>query len=588
MAFVDDVSVGENWQRAPSQIARASSVTVGVAVLASALAMGARVDTDAPRMERGYLVDGDGTAPRPLPAATAPPVRPTIDDDFAPASTATTTITKTFAFVADAEGLVETGLSATLGFAWQAADSASGTGGSIKFTTASTTAAQEERAEQNSKTWADWGVPAGATVTQIALTHWSSKLAAGSTPTPTVSIYVEDNTGTRIYTGLDPVDNTSASATASWVDNGAGNGGTITIQAASQAQTSFANLAVDVTMSPTAAPVDFRIDEITFSVTYTTAGAPSMLDELGAAPTPAPTASSSPPRVFADTDELPAPPTATVIVEDFWIPPPPPAPAVRIAIAADAEDVPALFGQPDEDFWTARPAPQPVVLWQRLPFVDDDVPAGALFGQPDEDFWSTYPPPAAVTMRAPVALDPDETPAGALFGAIDEDTWTLRPLNAVAPIARAVLDTDDIATAPIATIVDDGDTWTAAPPPAAVLQRAAVAVDVDDVPPLAGQPDEDFWNSGVAPAAVVHRVSMPLGEPDAFAGLVVSAGFVYEDDSWLVWRPPSPPALPLLPIGCDDVRGPPLGQAVPYVEFEVELDWTKWHGTERLARRKRR
>ncbi len=164
-----------------------------------------------------------------------------------------------------------------------------------------------------------------------------------------------------------------------------------------------------------------------------------------------------PPPIFLELEDVLAlPPPTAIADEDVWMPAPPQAILPPLPRWID-EDVPSLFGQPDEDL-----PPAPLGLLQSkdtgLPVLqalspwrwDEQEPAGALFGQPDEDFaWQRLwgPPWPSWGLPNPQALEPwrwhEELPAGTLAGQPDEDyppeTLLLRvPKDAGQPVWPAV------------------------------------------------------------------------------------------------------------------------------------------------------
>ena len=109
-----------------------------------------------------------------------------------------------------------------------------------------------------------------------------------------------------------------------------------------------------------------------------------------------------------DADDLPAGSLFQPVVdEDFWVSGVAPIQGAlyRDPVFRDAEDVPILYGQYEEDYWLS-PSPAQGAIF-RQPFVDDDLPQFVpLF---DEDFWvsGVAPAPASLYRRFPY-LDPEE------------------------------------------------------------------------------------------------------------------------------------------------------------------------------------
>jgi hypothetical protein len=210
--------------------------------------------------------------------------------------------------------------------------------------------------------------------------------------------------------------------------------------------------------------------------------------------------------------------------------------AWRSSVYADAEDAPLLYGQPDEDFWTTKPAPTAGSVRVQLPLADTDDPAGSLFGQPDEDFWTAKPRPVASSVRVQLPLgDPEEVPSGSLFGQPDEDFWVTR----LAPIVAAI--------------------------------RVQLPLgDPEEIPAAAlfGQPDEDFWAPFrlTSPAWAQTRTQW-VDDDLPIAPVVVAV----DDDGWRQTAQWGNWGFRFLPPDGDDVASaPPDDDAAQLATFQPQ------------------
>jgi hypothetical protein len=81
------------------------------------------------------------------------------------------TVTKTWTFTSDAEGLADEALEGALTFAHNAGEA------SVQFTTSKKNDSQTEGGLNPStgETWVDWGVPTGSTITDIQITGWQER-----------------------------------------------------------------------------------------------------------------------------------------------------------------------------------------------------------------------------------------------------------------------------------------------------------------------------------------------------------------------------------------------------------------------------
>jgi hypothetical protein len=221
-------------------------------------------------------------------------------------------------------------------------------------------------------------------------------------------------------------------------------------------------------------------------------------------PNPVPPVQATLTRFFLqDPDDFPQQAQANHPEEVYWLnysALPQIAPRQPIA---EAEDAPALFGQPDEDFWVSGVAPVQAATY-RDPVSRDAEDVPTLFGQYDEDFWvSGVAPVQSTVYRDPVQRDAEDAPF--LYGQYEEDYWQ-SPIPAQGAIFRQPFTDDDL--------------------PVFV--------------PAAPMFDEDFWCSGVAPvqASIYQRLPY-IPDPEE-----IPAGSLTP--------PPPPPASRLVLILCDD------------------------------------
>ena len=91
-------------------------------------------------------------------------------------------------------------------------------------------------------------------------------------------------------------------------------------------------------------------------------------------------------------DETPTFVATTPLDEDFWPPQPAPTKLAFRPFAQGDEEISLTPPPPvDEDLWPPVPAPAKLVFRPFSQVDGEETPAGALYGQPDEDFWTTRP-----------------------------------------------------------------------------------------------------------------------------------------------------------------------------------------------------
>lgn len=185
------------------------------------------------------------------------------------------TVDKTWAFATDNEGLVDSGNSAFITAAYDPTDGTPSTG-CMGFT--STRKNMSNVVEWAIKaattdTWETWGVPSGATVTQVQCTAWYEKLASATGITGnSFIIRVVNASGNTVHSAGDLISaSPGTSADASWQTGSSGTARAV--DASYQASTTSVRLMLRQTFSSGAGTVsiDQRYDNITIQITYTPA-----------------------------------------------------------------------------------------------------------------------------------------------------------------------------------------------------------------------------------------------------------------------------------------------------------------------------
>src|SRR5437870_3890736 len=110
------------------------------------------------------------------------------------------TVTKTWVFASDNEGLADVGDDANLTVQH---DTAGNPGGSLEFVGAATGAhAERARKATTGETWQTWGVPAGATVTNVQVSSWDFNLWSNQT-SHRFRIRIVDSAGASVHSAGD-------------------------------------------------------------------------------------------------------------------------------------------------------------------------------------------------------------------------------------------------------------------------------------------------------------------------------------------------------------------------------------------------
>lgn len=171
------------------------------------------------------------------------------------------TVTKTWSFTSDAEGLADVGDSA-ITFQKDPGDP------SVHFAGDNSGTTERGRRASTGETWETWGVPAGATVTDISVTDYSTrKWAVVAGQSPTLKIRVVDSSGASVHSAGDLVNqNLGTGQDGSWVPQ---SGTSRAVDSGKQASTTDVRLEIQMDFSSASANWDVGVDEISIQITYT-------------------------------------------------------------------------------------------------------------------------------------------------------------------------------------------------------------------------------------------------------------------------------------------------------------------------------
>lgn len=171
------------------------------------------------------------------------------------------TVTKTWTFTSDAEGLADVGDSA-ITFAKDAGDP------SVHFTGAASGTQERGRRASTGETWETWGVPAGATVTSVQVLSWQSRRwAAPASQTPTISMRVLDSAAASVHAAGDLVSTNLGTGTdTGWVNQGAGT--SRNVDSGKQASNTDVRLEIELDVSLASSTWDVGVDTIALQITY--------------------------------------------------------------------------------------------------------------------------------------------------------------------------------------------------------------------------------------------------------------------------------------------------------------------------------
>lgn len=182
------------------------------------------------------------------------------------------TVTKTWSFASDVMGMTAIG-SSSIPFGWV---NDGNPAGAVKFTStlkAQTNVNQTAEVLNPTDTWETWGVPAGATVTSLAITAWQSRLVANSRlSAANFQVNVINFSGTPVHTAGPLISATlPITPTATTYSAGAA-GSAVAVDATYQPSSTPVSLQLsytETTTNQTGVSVDYRFDEITLAITYT-------------------------------------------------------------------------------------------------------------------------------------------------------------------------------------------------------------------------------------------------------------------------------------------------------------------------------
>lgn len=182
------------------------------------------------------------------------------------------TVSKTFAFAADAETLTDQAVSG-VAFAFESTDG--NPAGCVTFTFGTKNTTAIERARGSGTTWETFGVPAGATVNTARVVSYSRKVAANAKLN-------SHSHAIRIVGIPDLASEALPTATGGWLVGG----GIAAAQTVAGTSTDSALLEIEYTVSTSAggggASTDARFDQIAIEIDYTES-APSYTGSGGVA-----------------------------------------------------------------------------------------------------------------------------------------------------------------------------------------------------------------------------------------------------------------------------------------------------------------
>lgn len=195
------------------------------------------------------------------------------------------TFTKTFLFASNAEGLVYNGGTAASG-TWLSTDSATAGGGCIRIRMTSKSlqvswGMTQSTAEGGTpQTWEGWGAPASSYIQSVQLLSWKYKIAANTKMIPPLDVTFQVGSFTMHSSGAIPT-----TSITGWLT---GATGAVTPIFPDTPSTNNAVLQmfgwITTTGGGGTADADFRLDEISIEVTYTTSpsgGAFTPSDPMG-------------------------------------------------------------------------------------------------------------------------------------------------------------------------------------------------------------------------------------------------------------------------------------------------------------------
>lgn len=180
------------------------------------------------------------------------------------------TASRTFAFPANAEGLVEVGDNANLAIAWIAGDG--NPAGSMEWTQTGGVTSSERTRLGVAETWESvFGIPPNSLVTDIQCTgfdilSWAN--GGGTTNGHRTRIRFVDASGNTVHSAGELQDVSETAVTGGTpVPHGAGS--VIAVDSGSQASNSIARLELQLNLTISGAPtIDYEHDNIAITITY--------------------------------------------------------------------------------------------------------------------------------------------------------------------------------------------------------------------------------------------------------------------------------------------------------------------------------
>jgi hypothetical protein len=181
------------------------------------------------------------------------------------------TVTKTWVFASNVEGLVEVGDMAGTNFSYNATDG-SPSNGSIVF--GGIDSGNKERARTGTGvTWETWGVPSSSVVQSVQVTSWMAKGLGGGSTNGVTRMRIVNSSNTTVHSAGDLVDKThKVTAWTTYTD-----GASRAVDASYQASTTAVKMELEVNpcMYYDFGKGDFgyqtRLDTIELTITYTAA-----------------------------------------------------------------------------------------------------------------------------------------------------------------------------------------------------------------------------------------------------------------------------------------------------------------------------
>ena len=180
------------------------------------------------------------------------------------------TVVKTWVFAADAEGLADVGDSAPMAVAWVASDG--DPAGSLEWLQSSNGSASDRaRRAGTGQTWETWGVPAGATVTDVQITAWDYLVwGMAAISAMRLRMRILDSGGTTIHAAGELLDDTTTHSADGGTPHAGAAGTSRAVDAGKQASTTDVRLELEFGVTASGTPnVDYEQDNIQLTITYT-------------------------------------------------------------------------------------------------------------------------------------------------------------------------------------------------------------------------------------------------------------------------------------------------------------------------------